>query len=358
MKYSLPDIIAVLIIFQGLFFAAFLSSSKKGNRKSNLLLAYLSGCLSLHFLNMTLLKQSPHFPNFGPVFGLLYGPLLFHYTQSLVYKKIRSYGDRWLHYLPAILFLIFISLLSTRAISFNSLLIDWATLPIIAHLSCYLYYAFRLINRYHEALQNLRSSLEKLTLSWLQFIIYSMFCAPILVLAEYLLSSYFPEPFRLISESLIYLFVLFLMSSFIYNGLKHPELFSGLEKEDLDKKPIYGDDYLENVPDLLKQLEDFMKEHKPFLEAGLSLEALAKKLNVSPRQLSSLINRELKQNFFEYINQHRVEEAKRLLDLPSHTRNRINEIMYDAGFNSKSSFNNIFKKHTGLTPSQFKKRLK
>lgn len=148
------------------------------------------------------------------------------------------------------------------------------------------------------------------------------------------------------------------MSSFIYRGLKHPELFSGLEKEDLDKKPMYGEDHWENAPDLLKQLEDFMEEHKPFLEAGLSVDALAKKLETSPRQLSSLINRELKQNFFEYINQHRVEEAKRLLDLPSNTRNRINEIIYDAGFNSKSSFNNIFKKHTGLTPSQFKKRSK
>jgi AraC-like DNA-binding protein len=64
----------------------------------------------------------------------------------------------------------------------------------------------------------------------------------------------------------------------------------------------------------------------------------------------------LQQNFFDFINRYRIEEAQRLLTDPPDKKITVLEVLYECGFNSKSSFNTLFKKHTGLTPSEFKKK--
>jgi AraC-like DNA-binding protein len=94
-----------------------------------------------------------------------------------------------------------------------------------------------------------------------------------------------------------------------------------------------------------------MSAQKPYLDNSLTLQGLAEQTNSSERQLSFLINKVLGQHFYDYINSYRIEEACRLL-----TQNDLNiqQIMYEVGFNSKSSFNTAFKKNTGQTPSQFR----
>jgi AraC-like DNA-binding protein len=98
-----------------------------------------------------------------------------------------------------------------------------------------------------------------------------------------------------------------------------------------------------------------MQSAKPYLEPELTLDELATQLSVKPKMLSQTINELLRQNFFEFINHYRIEEAKRLLTNPKDKKITVLEVMYEVGFNSKSSFNTIFKKNTGLTPSEFKK---
>ena len=96
-----------------------------------------------------------------------------------------------------------------------------------------------------------------------------------------------------------------------------------------------------------------MDKNKPFLDADLTLASLAKELKIPPDHLSQVINSELSVNFYDFINGYRVKEAqKRLLD----PKNRVYSILgiaLNAGFNSKASFNRIFKKHIGITPSQY-----
>ena len=99
-----------------------------------------------------------------------------------------------------------------------------------------------------------------------------------------------------------------------------------------------------------------MDSQRPWLEPELSLEQLASRLSLRPKLLSQLINESLRQNFFEFVNRYRIEEAKRLLTNPVDKKITVLEVLYEVGFNSKSSFNTIFKKHTGLTPSEFKKK--
>jgi YesN/AraC family two-component response regulator len=99
-----------------------------------------------------------------------------------------------------------------------------------------------------------------------------------------------------------------------------------------------------------------MESSKPYLEPELTLDQLASRLSLKPRILSQTINEILGQNFFDFINRFRIKEASRLLTNPPDEKTTIQEIYYEAGFHSKSSFNTLFKKYTGLTPREFRKK--
>jgi AraC-like DNA-binding protein len=87
----------------------------------------------------------------------------------------------------------------------------------------------------------------------------------------------------------------------------------------------------------------------------LTLNSLAEKLSIPSHHLSQIINESLRQNFFEFVNTHRVEEAKKLLLDPANRHLNLAEIGYEAGFNSVSSFNAVFKKFVQMTPSRYQK---
>jgi len=99
-----------------------------------------------------------------------------------------------------------------------------------------------------------------------------------------------------------------------------------------------------------------MEQEKLYLDAKLSLPRLSEALKVSSNYLSQVINEQLNHNFFDFVNGYRVEEAKgRLIGDKGKSAN-ILTVANDAGFNSKSAFYSAFKKHTGMTPGEFRKR--
>ena len=98
-----------------------------------------------------------------------------------------------------------------------------------------------------------------------------------------------------------------------------------------------------------------MDEQKLYLNTSVTLGDIAQKLDIAPCYVSQLINETFKQNFRDFINKYRIEESKRMLTQQNQQLNILG-IALDSGFNSKSSFNNAFKKHTGITPKEFKKR--
>lgn len=108
---------------------------------------------------------------------------------------------------------------------------------------------------------------------------------------------------------------------------------------------------------VVKRIMKYMEDKKPFLNPDLTLTDLAREVGMGRNQLSELINSGVGINFYEFINKYRVEEVKRLLADPRSKTTKIIAIAFDAGFPSKSSFNNIFKKYTGLTPSEYRDRL-
>ncbi len=101
--------------------------------------------------------------------------------------------------------------------------------------------------------------------------------------------------------------------------------------------------------------EKFIKQDKNYLDSNLSLEMAAKHLSINKSHLSRIINSELGKNFSDYVNELRIEEAKSYLANPEFFNYTLEAIGLEAGFNSKTAFNNAFKKFTETTPSDYKK---
>ena len=97
-----------------------------------------------------------------------------------------------------------------------------------------------------------------------------------------------------------------------------------------------------------------MRRERPHLQPSLTLSELAELVQSSSHHLSQVLNESLGESFHEYLARHRVEEAKRLLSGPEKEQLRIEDLAERVGYYSKSSFNNAFRRLTGLTPSQFR----
>jgi AraC-like DNA-binding protein len=114
----------------------------------------------------------------------------------------------------------------------------------------------------------------------------------------------------------------------------------------------------EKAKAFLDNLLRLMREKEPYVDVNLTLNQMAEMLSISSHNLSEILNVHLHQNFYDFINGYRVERVKADLLNPLKGTLKILAIAYDAGFNSKSSFNNIFKKFTGMTPSEYRQTAK
>lgn len=170
----------------------------------------------------------------------------------------------------------------------------------------------------------------------------------------------------------VYLFLVLIIYVISYVALRSPETYKLSEKqiESVKVNPIQSanksellrakpgenigttlkDDQSPN-DQLTKQLIEFMSKEKPYLNPELSLQELADTLIISRHQLSSAINQEQNVNFYCFVNTYRVNEVIRLMQMPENKHLKIISLAYEAGFNSKASFNRIFKQITGNTPS-------
>ena len=100
-----------------------------------------------------------------------------------------------------------------------------------------------------------------------------------------------------------------------------------------------------------------MDSQRPYLDPDLSLPSLAERLGLARNTLSYVINQRLGRNFYDFVNEYRVKEVKRLMEDPARRDHKLLAIAFDAGFNSKPAFNAVFRKMTGLTPSDYRRGL-
>ncbi len=120
--------------------------------------------------------------------------------------------------------------------------------------------------------------------------------------------------------------------------------------------PKYGSSNLSDshVKELFKDLLDYMEQEKPYLNSNLMIQELADSLQLPARELSRVINQTSGKSFLDFVNGYRLSEAKRVLIEKSSMN--VLEVAMSCGFNSKSSFYQVFKKAINLTPSQYRKK--
>jgi AraC-like DNA-binding protein len=108
----------------------------------------------------------------------------------------------------------------------------------------------------------------------------------------------------------------------------------------------------------LKRIEEYTQTEKPYLDANLTVDKLANQSRIPRHYLTQIFSEQLNKNFYLYINEYRVNKVKLLLSDPNNKNMTLLDIAYESGFNSKSTFNTIFKKITKMTPSQYKNQFK
>ncbi|MBN2246563.1 MAG: helix-turn-helix domain-containing protein [Candidatus Aminicenantes bacterium] len=111
------------------------------------------------------------------------------------------------------------------------------------------------------------------------------------------------------------------------------------------------------IDEIIPKLVQLMEEEKLYLDAGLTLKDLARKLRIHYNHLSRIINERFGLSYNDFINRYRIAEAQRMLGDPKNKDMNILDIIYEAGFYSKSVFNTAFKKFTGKTPSEYRRSL-
>ncbi|HEY5368026.1 MAG TPA: AraC family transcriptional regulator [Hanamia sp.] len=250
-----------------------------------------------------------------------------------------------------------------------------AVLYIIGSLLYVQFYAYtfitlRNINTFRSKISNHFSEFNKVNLNWLSVtIILFMIVIGIGMVNSFIRITPLTNYSNITLTVIIFTIFLFI-TQILFKAIQYPSIFEGIKEEEnaeqtatispaiTEKKEIRyaGSSLSGDEKELMKQqLVNYMQQEKPYLEPQLMLEELADMLKIKPRILSQVINESFNQNFFDFINRYRIEEAKRLLGNPADKKITVLEVLYQVGFNSKSSFNTLFKRYTGVTPSEYKK---
>ena len=358
MSMILIDSLAVVTAILLIIFSAFVYTNKKGYLLRQRILAsfllanalyIIDFCLPV-IVNVSGLNLN-WFSGLGTSFGFLFGPLLYLYTKSITKKEFSLNRFDFVHFF---LFLITF-ILAILKLHITDL---YYYLALYIQITPYMIVCFKLILNYHNTLKNYYSSIEKVNLTWMLYVVGAFFIMWMVDLANFISYNFhlMTPDFR-ITLTFVSLLINFLFAILIfYKALQHPEIFA--ENSETDKQQKYEQSRLTDFEktEYLQKLIDYFKLDKPFLNPDLTIAEVAHQLNVSVRYLSQVINESLGKNFYDFINTYRIEEAKRQLTDGKDSKKTVLEVLYDSGFNSKSAFNSAFKKHTGFTPTEFRKR--
>jgi AraC-like DNA-binding protein len=372
MRLDLTSILFVLIIFQLLFLSTFLFTQQKGKRISNWLLATFFLSIALNLLDVFLLmnraySSCPALAGWGSCIPLVFGPLLYLYTRSVLEKRS---GFRWVHFVPFLVFFLMTEIYyvfqprATQELLLQNALahrfhwsISISSSIIFLHFSLYIAFSLDLIARHKKAATQHFSNPGQTSLSWLYTMLVFFMILMIGTTLNGLLAGTPLTNHYLLTFGMIILAMLIFVNRVLLKALNTPYFFAFEEGEPkaAESSALPLAENKENAV-MAQRIRQFMQTEKPWLNPDLSLEELASGIGQKPKMLSLVINETLGQNFFDFINHYRIEEAKRLLTNPVDKKITVSEVLYAVGFNSKSSFNTLFKKYTGLTPTEFRRK--
>jgi len=364
----------------GLLITIFLFN-RKDNLVPNIILAITFGAYSIDILYAFFISQKLYlsYPSFIGLNGMLpfiYSPAIYLYAKAVSSNKKRFEIKSLLHFSPATIillasvigFFIFssdekLALLNPDVPKSVFIIIMRTLIPFYG--ISYIVLSLIEIKKYHHRLKENYSEIESLKLNWLIYLIFAMTLVWILEFVQIFLIDVAGKPENIFYKY-IYLAISLIMFLIVYRSLKQPQIFSEVHLDEattIDKSDEnitdkgYNKSGLseEKINEIASSLVMIMQNAKPYLKSNLSLSDLAQLNGVSAHNLSEVINTKLNKSFYDFINYYRVEEVKKMLNNAKYENYSILSIGFEAGFNSKTSFNTIFKKFTGTTPSEYKR---
>jgi AraC-like DNA-binding protein len=361
--------ISIILIYAGIaqgFFVAFLLNSRGVKRtRANLFLSLLLIALSFSIAHMVYAQVifshlSVQIYSLGDPTFFLIAPCLWLYTMELTGRQVKPSWRLLVHFSPfLVIIVVSLSVGSGMVASFlreNQRLLTiifWIT--VVIQFSIYQLFIQKKWLAYQSQIRQEVSNTENVSISWVRFFMMIFLLINI---------SFFFSLFAVIHlNSSLWLgksiAVIFSLSVFAlgYKGILQKEVFNTVIPAIQEEAIVQQSAQMRQDPGLINKLVTHMVEKKPFLDPELTLSDLARELNVSRSQLSQLINDGIGDNFYNFINKYRVEEVKKLMVDPKKKNFNMLGIALEAGFKSKSTFNLIFKRFTGLTPTEFRKNL-
>ncbi len=349
--------------------------TKSSNRplSKRTLIVFFSFALSVAFFSYASLHHQiwlmrlTFIPN--DITVLVIGPLLFLYVKSLFVEDANLVRQTLKHFIPAALSLVFIAIptliydmFKLEALSYvvSGFVVNFIKLDYV-YLILYLVLSLRLLSRYRNAVKDNYSNLSKFDFTWIKTMLLGTFS----IIVAYLLISIYEllfEDFVWYQEYLVTVVMILLIGYLGYYGVNQSKV---LVPDFLVSQKTKGTNAKENKPSLsqikefekLKQdLEYVLVRKKPYLDEELTLGKLAEELSITDKKLSILLNTHMHTSFFDLINKYRVKAVEERIQIGVDEKYTLFGIASECGFKSRTSFNRIFKRETGFSPSAYKNR--
>lgn len=377
-KFNLLVIVTVISLFISFFLSFFLLTVKTKHKISNALFAF--------FLIITAIDSSTpliELVTTGPsnlgilrsTLAFLQIPAFYLYVVSVCYSDFRFKPKYILHLLPFLIANVimlprFYLVDATAKMNFivnRKSMIELQFNHTLIHIQIVIYFiaVFMILRKVKKLYLENYAGANINSYNWLfQFTIVLTILYSCTIVKNIFKFSDYPYISELIKIG-IQVFLLFIVCWYLFKALNHPSLFRNidsklklvadivLEENKSETQTISDKEYQE---DLVK-LKKYMVEEKPFLNPSLTIQEVSAAIGIPVRNLSVLINHKLEQHFYDFVNSYRIENAMEILKDSTKNKVTILEILYDVGFNSKSSFNTAFKKHTGSTPTSYRNTL-
>lgn len=365
-NFNLFNSLILAGLVQGLVFGIIVFVAKRYNVTSTrflaiLIIAFSVNNLSYYLLDIKLISRASFFLYYYFPNALLSPPLMYCYIRTYLYPERKISNSEYLLFLPFVLFMIanvsykiavFSKYSDPAFYNFIEALPMTAEFLGIVFTQIVLIYLFFKVYKYKKKLVP-ENTIDGL--NWLKWILASLFLLTIVWIYEMVMVV-------ITNKDRAFYFLWIGMSIMIY-WLGHLGIYKfGIQQERKDLRNFNSRSKSFSVAvkhrnEHIVAIEKLIVEEKRYLEASLNLDSIADELHLSKSHLSRLINSELHMSFTDYVNSLRVEEAKSYLQRPEFSEYTLIAIGLEAGFNSKTTFNNSFKKCTGLTPSEFRKSL-
>ncbi len=307
-------------------------------------------------------------------FPFTYGPLIYFYARAVTSETLVIKKKDLLHFLPFILFTA-VSLVFTREINTphpppglrasgpvpaESVFMHFQNIAILVSFIYYSVLIITLVNSHKKRLKDyFTAEMRNMTLHWLLWIIISFILTYLFIIISEFVIDTGPNRDIMPPHHIHAIGLTFFIIVFSFFALKQPTIYRyqmELSSGGVDKERKYEESGLKDdeAGRYLSILESYMNDKKPYTDGDLTIVDIAAVLEIPRHHITRVINERLNKNFYTYVNEYRIKLAKEMMSDESFRDNSLLSIAYEAGFNSKSSFKTVFKKFTGMTPSEYR----